>query len=196
MQDIKNIVSIVAVVLVFTGYVPYIRDILKNKTIPHIYSWILWGGVTAIAFALQVTGGAGLASLVTLSAVIMCFVVVVLSFWLHRSRFDITLLDTVFLILGIISLIVWLVAKQPVASAILATTTDLLAFVPTIRKSWKKPYSETLSSNVLNTIRFSLASYALQRYTIVTMLYPLSWAIANGLFAIMLIYRRRIINKK
>ena len=191
MSEIKNIIGIIAVTLVFVGYVPYIRDILKGTTIPHIYSWFLWGFVTTIVFALQLSGGAGIGSLVTLSAASMCLVVVVLSLKLHRSKFDITYMDTAFLILGFVSLMVWLFAKRPVLSAILATTTDLLAFVPTIRKSWKKPYSETLSQNVINTVRFSLAFIALPTYSIVTALYPFSWAIGNGLFAIMLILRRK-----
>lgn len=195
MQEIKNVIGVAAVLLVFIGYIPYIRDIIKGTTIPHVYSWFLWGFVTAIVFALQVTGGAGIGSLVTLSAAIMCVVVVVLSLKLHRSKFDITYLDTLFLILGFISLGVWLLAKQPVLSAILATITDLLAFVPTIRKSWNKPHTETLSMNILNTIRFGMASFALQRYSIVTALYPISWAIANGLFAIMLMWRRQKIKQ-
>lgn len=195
MPDIKNIVGIIAVTLVFVGYVPYFRDILKGKTIPHVYSWILWGFVTAIAFALQVSGGAGIGSFVTLSVVFMTVGVVTLSFILHRSKFDITLLDTLFLILGFVSLGIWLIAKQPVLSIIVATTTDLLAFIPTIRKSWKKPYSETLSTTIITIFRFLLAIFALQTYSIVTILYPVTWTLGNAFFAILLIYRRRVVRK-
>lgn len=189
--EIKNIIGIVAVILVFIGYIPYIRDILKGKTIPHIYSWFLWGFVTSIAFALQISDNAGIGSFVTLAAVLMCVVVIILSFILHRSKFDITKLDSLFLVLAFISLGTWLIAKQPVFSAVLATTTDLLGFAPTIRKSWNKPHSETLSLYALNTFRFGLAVFALQHYSLITALYPISWCIASGLFALMLIQRRK-----
>lgn len=194
-SEIKNIIGIIAVFLVFIGYIPYVRDIVKGKTIPHMYSWFLWGFVTTIAFALQISDKAGIGAFVTLAAAIMCVVVIVLSFVFHRSKFDITKLDTVFLILAFVSLGIWLIAKQPVLSAILATTTDLLGFLPTIRKSWNKPFSETLSLYSLNTFRFSLAVISLQHYSIITALYPVSWVFANGLFAGMLMIRRKEIKK-
>ncbi|KKU90276.1 MAG: hypothetical protein UY21_C0025G0011 [Microgenomates group bacterium GW2011_GWA1_48_10] len=53
--QIKNLLGIVATFLVFVGYIPYTRDILKGKTKPHLYSWFLWAFVTWIAFALQFT---------------------------------------------------------------------------------------------------------------------------------------------
>lgn len=189
--EMKNIIGVIAVMLVFIGYIPYFRDMIKGQTVPHIYSWILWGVVTTIVFALQLSGKAGMGAFVTLSAALMCVFVVGLSLVRHKGKRDITTSDTIFLILAFISLGVWLIAKQPILSAVLATTTDLLGFIPTVRKSWYKPFSETLSMNVLNTFRFGLAIIALQQYSLITALYPVSWVIANGLFAIMLIVRRK-----
>lgn len=188
--EIKNIIGVVAVILVFLGYIPYFRDMIRGQTVPHMYSWILWGVVTSLVFALQVSGKAGMGAFVTLSAALMCVFVVGISLVRHKGKRDITRSDTLFLILAFISLGVWFIAKQPILSAILATTTDLLGFIPTIRKSWYKPFSETLSMNILNTVRFALAIFALHTYTLVTALYPISWVIANGLFALMLIVRR------
>ena len=67
-----------------------------------------------------------------------------------------------------ISLAIWIFAKQPVISVILLSLTDMLAFVPTIRKSWNKPHTETLFSYQMNTFRFVLALIALHHYTIIT----------------------------
>lgn len=190
MVDIKNIIGIVAIILIFIGYVPYYRDLLKGKTIPHVYSWILWGFVTLIVASLQLAAGAGIGGYVTLTVVVMCIGVIGISFFKHKGNMDITKMDTIFFVLAFISLTLWFIAKQPILSAVLATTTDLLGFVPTIRKSWNKPYSETVSFYFLNVIRFALATASLQRYSLVTALYPISWAIANGLFALMLVGRR------
>lgn len=187
---LKYVLGIVAIAMTFIGYVPYLRDTCTGKTKPHIYSWLLWTVVTAIAFGLQVTGGAGLGSYVTLSASIMCGVVLLLSLRANGKR-DITTSDKVFLLLAFLSLFLWLGAKQPVASTILTTLTDLLGFVPTIRKSWNNPRSETISFYSINSVRFALAVMSLQSYTIVTALYPVCWLLGNGLFAIMLHIRRR-----
>ncbi len=189
MPDLKTTISIITVILTFVGYFPYIRDTLKGKTTPHIYTWFIWALVTAIAFGLQVQAGAGVGSWVTASIVIACFSVFLLG--LQSGKKDITKLDTLFLILSFIALFLWLIAKQPVLSVILVSLTDMLGFIPTIRKSWNKPHSETLFLYELNTFRHGLSILALQQYSIVTWLYPATWAIANGLFSVMLIIRRK-----
>lgn len=188
-MTLKDFVGVAAVILTFVGYIPYIKDTLKRKTHPHIYTWFLWSLVTAIAFALQISAGAGFGSSVTLAAAIVCFLIFLLG--LRVGDKDITRFDTVLLLFALIAIAVWVFAKQPVISVILVSSIDMLSFIPTIRKSWKKPHTETLSSYIINTIRFGLAIYALKRYTIVTYLYPLTWVLANGVFSIYIFVRRK-----
>lgn len=194
MPQIKNILGILATILVFIGYIPYLRDVIKGKTKPHLYSWFLWAFVTMIAFALQFSGGAGSGSFVTLAAALMCIAVIVLGF-IQKSKIAIVKMDTIFLILAFIALGLWLIAKQPVLSTVLATTVDLLGFAPTVRKSWNKPFTETLSFYYLNSFRFGIAVIALQKYSIVTALYPISWLVTNSVFALLLVIRRRQVQK-
>jgi len=193
MPDIKVIISVVAVVLTFVGYIPYIRDTIKGKTTPHVYTWFIWGFVTAIAFALQVAGGAGVGAWVTLAVVIVS--IGIFLFGLRNGKKDITRSDTAFLILSLVALALWLFAKQPVLSVILVSSIDMLGFVPTIRKSWNKPFSETLFTYELSAFRHGLSLFALQQYSIITWLYPATWTIANLLFSIILIVRRRQVKK-
>ncbi len=185
----KDVVAIIAIILTFVGYLPYIRDTIKGKTKPHVYTWFVWGLVTLIAFALQVSAKAGVGSLVTLAAGLVCLAIFVLG--LRQGKRDIPFIDKVCLSLALVALVAWLFAKQPVLSIIIVALADMLGFIPTIRKSWHAPHQETLSSYEMNTFRFALAIYALQHYTIVTILYPLTWIVANGLFSIYLIIRRK-----
>lgn len=190
MPEIQIAFGIVGVFLTFVGYIPYIRHILKGKTRPHIYSWFLWGFVTTIAFALQMSDKAGAGAFVTLAAALMCLVVFLLGLFVHGQK-DIARIDTVFLVFALFALLLWLFAKQPIVSSILTSTIDILGFLPTIRKSWKSPYSETASFYFLNTLRFSLSLLALQRFTLLTASYPIVWLLGNGLFALMLLMRRK-----
>lgn len=190
MNEIKNSIGILATILVFLGYIPYLRDIAKGKTKPHIYSWFVAGFVAIIIFALQVSGGAGIGSVVTLAAGIMCLLVIVLGL-IHKSDVEIVWIDTVFLVLAFIALGLWLFAKQPVISAILSTVIEVLGFIPTVRKSWNRPFTETLQSYYLNIFRFSFALLALQTYTIVTTIYPITWILFNCVFSLLLVIRRK-----
>lgn len=190
MHEIKNIAGIVATILVFLGYIPYLRDIIKGKTKPHIYSWFVGGIVVFIIFGLQITSGAGIGSFVTLAAGLMSFLVIVLGLT-HKSTVKIVWIDNVFLILAFITLGLWLIAKQPVISAVLSSLIEVLAFVPTVRKSWNRPHTETLQSYSLNTLRYSLAIFALQTYSLITAIYPVTWLLFNGCFSLMLVIRRK-----
>jgi hypothetical protein len=192
MTDYKVIISIVAIVLTFIGYTPYIRDIFKGKTKPHVFSWFIWTIVTGIIFALQVSAGAGLGAWVTFSVSVISFFIFLKG--LQNGDKNIRKIDVVFLILALAAIPLWLIVKQPVLSIILLSSIDMLAFAPTIRKSWDDPYSETLSLYVITTFRHGLSIIGLAEYSIVTYLFPLTWVAANALFAAMLIIRRKAKN--
>jgi hypothetical protein len=186
---IKNIIGIVAIALTFIGYAPYFRDLLKGKTKPHIFSWFIWAIVTSIIFALQVSAGAGLGSVVTLAVAVISLLIFILGF--KNGNKIIKKVDVVFLVLALLAIPLWLVIKQPVLSIILLSTIDMLGFAPTVRKSWNAPYSETLSLYTITTFRHGLSIVALANYNIVTLLFPSTWVIANALFSIMLIIKRK-----
>lgn len=186
---LKTIIGITAVLLIFVGYVPYFRDLLRGITHPHAYSWFLWSVLSVATFGLQLTDGAGIGAYVTLAAGINAAVIFVLA--VRIGERDITRSDTIFLLMGGVGIALWLLADQPLLSVLLLCVVELLAFVPTVRKTWNKPYSETMSSYVMNTVRFSLAVAALNHYSFLTALYPAMWATGNGLFVVLLITRRK-----
>lgn len=151
----------------------------------------MWGLLTIVIFGIQLTHHAGFGGIVTILAGVMCLIVLMLS--IKNGKTDIALFDNVVLALTIICMALWLLAKQPLSAMLLACLTDLLAFLPTVRKSWSKPFSETLSLYQLNTIRFSLAVVALDQYTLINLMWPAMWAIVNGLFGLVLVARRKTV---
>ena len=190
----KEIIGIIAVVLTFIAYIPYFRDILKGKTHPHIYTWSLWGLLTILLVGLQIQGGAGAGAWVTIAAGLMCVGVVILS--LKDGKRNITRSDTIVAVLSLAAMAFWLIADQPIVSIILVVIADMLAFYPTVRKSWKKPYEETLSLYVTNTLRFALGIVAVESYTVLSTLWLVAWVVANGLFSILLVVRRKQLKRK
>jgi uncharacterized protein with PQ loop repeat len=189
----KEAIGAIAVVLTFAAYVPYYRDILKGKTRPHIYSWSLWGLLTILLVALQIKGGAGPATWVTAAAGLLCVGVVVLS--LKNGKRDITTSDTIVAILSLLAIGFWIIADQPIISMILAILADLLAFIPTIRKSYHDPHSETLSLYITNALRFVLALFAVEHYTYLSSSWIVAWIIGYASLAILLAVRRRQVAK-
>ena len=125
---------------------------------------------------------------VTLSAGIIGGIITIFAF--RNKEKDITRFDWICLALASVSLVMWLFAKQPVLSMLLVITTEVISFIPTIRKSWRAPYTETLSSYITNFFRFIIALLALNKYTFVAVGYPATWLFLNGSFALLLVYRR------
>ena len=193
MIETKALIGLIAVFLTFIGYFPYIRDIVNKKTKPHIFSWIIWTIVTGIIYLLQVSDGAGAGSWVTLCLTLILLLIVFLS--IKNGSKDIKKIDIAFLILALLSLPIWLVIKQPILSIILLTAIDMLGFLPTIRKSWNSPYSETLSFYIITTFRHGLSILALENYSIITWLFPASWLFANAIFSLILVIRRKYIRE-
>ncbi len=184
----KETIGAIAVVLTFIAYIPYFRDILKNKTRPHIYSWSLWGLLTILLVALQIKGGAGPAMWITVAAGLLCFGVVALS--LKNGKRDITKLDTAVALLSLIAIGFWLIADKPEVSITLAILADTLAFIPTVRKSYQDPHSETLSLYITNAIRFAITLFAVEQYTYLSVSWIVAWVIGNASLSILLIMRR------
>lgn len=64
----KEFLGIIATILVFVAYVPYVRDILKGKTKPHVYSWFIWSVLGILVAILQIKEGVGSGAYMTLAA--------------------------------------------------------------------------------------------------------------------------------
>ncbi|MCX6757865.1 MAG: hypothetical protein NTZ44_03235 [Candidatus Nomurabacteria bacterium] len=188
-MNFKIIISVIAVILSFVGYGVYIRDIIRRKTVPHTFTFLVWSIASSVTWALQVHGGAGVGSWVTLSVSLICIFIFLLS--LRYGEKQITFFDVLFLLLALFALFLWLVIKQPVWSVILLVLIDVLGFAPTVRKSWNKPYEEGLFTWEITAFRHGLSILALEKFNILTMLYPVVWTIANAAFSLFLIVRRK-----
>jgi chromate transport protein ChrA len=188
-MEAKIWISAVAVVMTLVGYSFYFKDIFAGKTHPHAFSWLVWASLTAIAFAGQVSDGAGVGAWVTFTTAAISFIIFFLS--LSRGEKNVTKSDWANLIGAGFAIVLWIFTKEPVLSVILITIIDFLGFMPTIRKSYYKPHEETLIHYVLAGFKFLLATIALENYSLTTWLYPMSLVLANFLFVIMLTVRRK-----
>ncbi len=189
MTVMKEIIGVVAAVLAFVAYAPYFRDILNGKTKPHVYSWFIWGLTSVLIFALQLTNGGGAGSYTTGTVAVISFSVCIFSLK-HGTKY-VTFADTLFFIAALVAAGFWLIANQPTLSMIFLVTTDMLGMAPSIRKSWNRPGEETISMWSLNSFRHALSILALQKYSLLTLLNPVCWAITNAGFGIMLVIRKR-----
>lgn len=192
-MEIKSLFAIIATILIFVAYIPYIRNTIKGITRPHIFSFFLWSLTTFIIFFLQLKNGGGIGSWVTFVIGLMTLTTFILS--LRNGKKDIRKIDIVFLCIALITIPIWLLAKQPIISISLLVLIDIFGFLPAMRKSWIDPWSETLFYYLINTFRHGLNVFALLQITFITALSPAIGSLLNGIFALILIVRRFKIKK-
>lgn len=185
----KTAIAIVSIAMTLFGYFYYFRDIFAHKTKPHAYTWLVWFTLTAVAFLAQLHDNGGPGSYTTGLTAAASLVIFLLA--LKQGEKDVTKSDKIYLAASLLAIIPWLLSRDPTLSVILISIIDFLGFMPTIRKSYHKPYEETQASYVLAGMKFVLAIVALDNYTIATWFYPASLVAANLFFAIMLIVRRK-----
>ena len=59
-MPIKEILSAVAIMLTFIGFLPYIVGIYKGSIKPHVFSWVIWGTTTFVVFLAQLEAHGGI----------------------------------------------------------------------------------------------------------------------------------------
>ena len=191
--DIRLIIfTLLGVLAGIMGFYPYFKDIFLGTTKPHVFTWISWSLINIIIFTAQAASGAGLGSVVAGFLALMCVLISLLAVFRGEKR--ITLADYICFAASLGGIMLWAWTRNPLLAVIVITIADTLAFVPTIRKSWKNPYQETAISYAIATLRSTFAVLSLDSFLLTNWLHPASLIVADGGFTVMLLIRRRQLN--
>lgn len=185
----KLTIAIIAAILAIIGNVPYLTDVIKGRAKPHPYTWLVWTIVSCVVFFGQLAKGAGVGAIPTAASEI--FTVIIFLFSLKYGFKGVTKTDTLFLLLAITGLIPWLLTNDPTWSVIIAVVIDLIGFIPTLRKTWNFPKTETPLLYGMNVARHILMLFSLQAYNIATMLHSIAMIITNTLMTIFIMIPRK-----
>jgi hypothetical protein len=171
-MDLKIFFGAVAAILAFVSSIIYIKDIFRGNTKPHTYTWLIWSIVTTIAFFGQWVSGGGPGSWATGVAAIVTIFTLILSLKGGYGTKDITNFDKICLVLSLVAILPWLLVKSVLWSVILATLIDLIAFFPTMRKTWNAPRSESLGSMYVDAVKHGMSVFSMNSYSLVNLIYP------------------------
>lgn len=185
----KEVFSAIAIALTFFAFVPYIFEILKNQVKPHVFSWVIWGATTFVVFLAQLEGQGGVGAWpIGVSGAITIFIAILA--FMKRADLIITSSDWAFFIAALSSLPFWYFTSDPLWAVVILTTVDTLGFGPTVRKAWREPHSESLMFFMLFASRNILVIFALETYSITTVLFPAVVATACVSLIVMILSRR------
>ena len=156
----------------------YVRKSLRNEIQPHVVTFLLWALVPLLAFVAQLADHVGQVSFLTLIVGLNPAVILAVSLRKSEAHWNVTRFDIVCGALSVLGLAAWGASRQAAYAIAFSIMADLLASLPTYRKSIRAPSSESpvlyiclaISSGItLMTIRqwtFSHCAFALYLFAL------------------------------
>ena len=104
--------------------------------------------------------------------------------------------DIIVFICAIITLVIWKTTENPTLALYMSIITDIIAISPTIYKSFKQPFTEDPKFYASDTISAFLNLAAQRSYNLADIAYPSYIFLINGFNMLLIIIRRRLVQKK
>ena len=193
-MDFKFIISIVASLLTIIGYTPYFKNIFTGKTKPHLYTWLIWMITQGTATIALLYGGGKFGSFSLITGTILVLTVFLLSF--KYGTKDVTKKDRIILVLALLAIVIWWQLDNPFVAVLMVSAIDGVGYIPTIRKSFNDPWSETLFFWAVMAVVALLTLIANAEYNFLTVTYLAMLFIANILVVLVCLLRRRVVKRK
>lgn len=176
-----------AAFLSIVGAYGYIRDTLRETTSPNRVTWSLWGVEGIVAFVIEVQQHVGIASIMTLMLGLAPCAVVLASFHNSHAVWRIGAFDIFCGALSVLGLVFWALVNQPTVALVAFVVADQMAALPTVRKSWLAPGTESARVFVMGFLNTAITLLTLHTITTAGALFPGVIMIADLVLALLII---------
>lgn len=186
---------IASIIISIYGSASYIRDTLRGTTQPNRVSWSMWALAPLIGTAAALSAGADpwttarifLAGLIPL-------IVFIASFVNKQSYWKLTGFDILCGVCSLGAVVVWIFVHQPIYAILLAAIGDGFAALPTIRKAWRHPETESGVIFIMSLLSVALVLPSITVFNIQNTAFQIYLVTVNSIL-IFAIYRKRIFCK-
>ncbi|MGA2804144.1 MAG: hypothetical protein ABSF89_07110 [Acidimicrobiales bacterium] len=158
----------IAVVINAGGVTGYIRDTLRGNTFPHRITWFLWGFIPFVTVAVQLRDHVGIQTVMTFSYFATAMAVLVTSFLARRGSWQVTPFDWACGGVCLAAVAVYAATLKGDLAISLLLTAEFFAAVPTVRKSWKAPETETWTVFLAGVVSSSITLLTVRHWTFPT----------------------------
>ncbi|RQR33203.1 hypothetical protein [Burkholderia sp. Bp9142] len=192
-QGAASVLGIVGSAVSLLAAIPYALAIYRRTVRPHMFTWLIWSIVTAIAAAGQFVASAGPSAWCTAAIALTCFLTFVAS--LFRGERGWTRIDWFFLGAALSAIPLWMLTDDPTMSVCLVTLIELAGLGPTVRKTLRDPWSESLAYFALCVLKYALALLALSTWNVAVAFYPSVNILASLGICLLMMVRRQALSK-
>lgn len=180
--------GILSGILASTAVIPYIWDTLKGSTRPNRATWLIWTLLLIVALFSQIDSGGKSSVLLTVGDLIGSGLTLALAFYKGTNYWHwIDKLALVGAALGFISLFVF---HEPLLALLILIFIDICGLVPTLRKVFVEPDSETMVTWLMIGVGGIFASFAVGEWNLILLIYPVYLMVANLAVALTMTYAK------
>lgn len=177
--------------LSLAAFIPYIVSTIKGKTKPNRATWWIWSGVGMMLGASYYASGAVNTIWVPISYVIGPLTTAIISIKYGEGGW--AKFDRICVIGAAISAVLWWVFNSPLIALIINLIIDFLGALPTVKKAYLTPNSESKSAWVLFLAGNVVNLFAIERWVFAIASYPIYMFLGSGTIALLILIPR---NKK
>lgn len=185
---LQQVFGIIAGLLALISAVPYVKSILKRETIPHRTTYGLWTLLYIISLTSYIAAGARFTAFFIGAYLLVQLVIFALSFKYGTGGLE--KLDILCTLGALVGIILWLITKSPLYALYLTIAAELFAFAPTIIKTYKKPYSESLSAWIIGACGGMFNIFAIDKLQPEIYIYPIFIFVLEFSLVILMLTRR------
>lgn len=183
---------ILSALISIAGSSAYIRDTLAGKTKPNRITWSMWAVAPLIGSAAAIAANADFwATSRIFLAGFMPLLIFAASFFNSQSYWKLNVFDLLCGAFSLLALLVWIAVDSPRLAILLTALADGFALLPTLRKAWKFPETETGITFLAGLIAVLLVLPSIPHWNIENSAFQIYLITANTLL-VLTIYRRRL----
>jgi hypothetical protein len=184
---LESLVVIAAFASILAASV-YIRSMFLGNTKPNRVTWVMWAVAPLIATAAELSKGVGWAVLPVFMAGFSPLMILTASYFARRAYWKLSNYDYLCGVLSSIALLMWWLTKDPSTAIVFAIASDALASVPTIRKSWNNPETESIWPFVVGILGAASSLVVAPIWTFSSIGFPVYLIVIN-LLVLLAIYK-------
>ncbi|KKP59608.1 MAG: hypothetical protein UR53_C0001G0108 [Candidatus Magasanikbacteria bacterium GW2011_GWC2_34_16] len=180
-----------AIISVF-GSIAYIRDTFLGKTKPNRVTWFLWALAPLIGTGAALSAHADpWATTRIFLAGFLPLIILIVSFFNKKSYWKLTTFDFLCGFCSLLAIIMWAIIDSPQLAILLAAIGDGFAAIPTIRKAWTNPETETGLTFIFGLTATLLVLPSITIWNIENSAFQI-YLLASNIILIFSIYRKRL----
>ncbi len=182
--------ALVTAVITIVAVVPYLRDMLYGTTRPNLVTWGLWLLIQAIFISAQFSSGASWSVVLPLMEMVTVGIVFFLGLFGYGYK-KYGRLDGVCLAIALAAIVLWQLTDEPMVALVLSVFADFVAVLPTFKKAYLDPKSETPSAYLLVVIASIFAAASTTIFDVANLMWPIYIGVLNGTVLVLILLGRK-----